>query len=122
MTCAETLKEVLKAFDWSSVSYGSEPPIGIVGIDDLSGLPPDHYVKLTDDSEEPEFTLNEVRLVSPQFCLLEAKEINTTKRTNLYAALKTCFQNSSYSIIFSNVKPKNLRQPYQINLRIQMLL
>lgn len=121
MTCAETIQTVINAFDWSSVDYGSTPPTMIVGIDDQSRFPKDNYIKLTDDGEEPDFTVDGRYIQSPRYCMLELKERNTTKRTNLYEGLKECFRQSSSCITFANVKPKNLKQPYQINLRVRLL-
>ena len=122
MTCAETVKTVITGFDWTNeTDYGETPPTGITGINDLDTLPRDHYIKLTDESEEPDFTVDGSYIQSPKFCSLELKERNATKRTNLYEGLKECFKQSAYNLTFSNVKPTNLRQPYQITLRVRLL-
>ena len=123
MTAADTLKTILNAFDFSAETYGEAVKAIIRGVDPLDRYKLDkNTIVLTDDGEEPEFTASESRIISPQFATLEFNEVSITRRDNLYSALKTCFQQSSYSIIYGGIKPVSRLQPFNYIMRVQILL
>jgi len=62
-TSAETLKTEWEAGTWSN--YGSTPDIGIRGLEDIQGIPPDEGILLKNRTENPEWAFNGQKITRP---------------------------------------------------------
>lgn len=125
-TCAEVIQDILQAYDWASDSNYTDTNIikniGIVGIDKLDRISENKYIELENLAEKYDFAGGSESVIATYSqCNLTLSEVSTTLRDNLFKAIKTCFQESSYSIIYDNVKQEDNIQPYSTKMRVKLL-
>lgn len=125
-TCAEVIQDILQAYDWAHDSDYTDTSIanniGIDGIDDLDRISEDKYILLKNGGEKHDFAGGSESIIATYSqCELTLSEVSTTLRDNLYEAIKTCFQQSSYSIVFNDVKQDDVNQPYSTKMKVKLL-
>lgn len=126
VSCAEVIQDVLQAYDWASDSDYTDTNItkniGVEGIDDLDRISEDKYIELRNLAEKHDFAGGSESIIATYAqCELTLSEVSITLRNKLYEAIKSCFQQSSYSITFDNVKPDDMNQPYSTKMKIKLL-
>ena len=122
-TCADIIKEILDAYDWDNDNnYNDTPAVGVVGISLLDQLPDVQVILLSNVREKHDFAGGSESIIATYSqSELTLIEISTERRDNLYEAVKTCFQASSYSIIYEDVKHNDILQPYSTTMRVKLL-
>ena len=120
-TIGEKVQEVLDVAVGNYPTYSHKPAVLIIGKDSLDRFPPGQGVLIKEKLENPDFTLNRVKIFSKEYCEVRVLEHSSSEREDLMSDIEELFENSSYSIIYSNVRRSNAMSLFIINMEVRLL-
>jgi len=120
-TVGEKVQEVLNVAVGNYPNYAHKPAVLIIGKDNLDRFPPGQGILIRERLEAPEFTLNRVKIFSKEYCEVRVLEHSSSEREDLMSDIEELFENSSYSIIYSNVRRSNAMKLFIVNMEVRLL-
>jgi len=120
-TVGEIVQEVLDVAVGNYTNYGHKPAVLIIGKDNIDRFPPGQGILIREMREDPEFTLNRVKIFTKEYCQVRVLEHSSSEREDLMSDVEELFENSSYSIIYSNVRRENIMNLFIVNLEVRLL-
>lgn len=120
-TVGEIVQNVLNVGEDNYPNYGYKPAVLIIGKDNIDRFPPGMGILIKEMREDPQFTLNRVKIFTTEYCQVRVLEHNSEARENLFSDVEELFENSSYSIIYSNVRRENIMNLFIVNLEVRLL-
>lgn len=120
-TIGEIVQSVLDVAVGNYTNYGHKPAVLIIGKDNIDRFPPGRGILIKEKLENPEFTLNRVKIFTKEFCDVRILEHSSSEREALMTDIEELFEKASYNIIYTNIRRSNAMNLFLVNMEVRLL-